>query len=95
MVDTTAPSAPTGFTFSGLTNSYYPGAGTTVYFKGGAAGGFTATASGATDADTGIASYNYGAIAGTGWANGAGAYTLHRRARRAEPERSRRPTTPG
>ena len=36
MVDTTAPSAPTGFTFSGLTNAYYPGAGSTVYFKGGA-----------------------------------------------------------
>ena len=76
MVDTTAPSAPTGFTFSGLTNSYYPGAGTTVYFKGGAVGGFTATASGSTDADTGIASYTYGAIAGTGWANAAGAYTF-------------------
>ena len=76
MVDTTAPSAPTGFTFSGLTNAYYPGAGSTVYFKGGAIGGFTATASGATDADTGISAYNYGAIAGTGWANAAGAYTF-------------------
>ncbi len=76
MVDTTAPSAPTGFTFSGLSNAYYPGAGSTVYFKGGAAGGFTATASGATDADTGVAAYNYGAIAGTGWANAAGAYTF-------------------
>ena len=75
-VDTTAPSAPTGFAFSGLTNAYYPGAGTTIYFKGGAAGGFTATASGSTDADTGIATYNYGAIAGTGWANAAGAYTF-------------------
>ena len=76
MVDTTAPSAPTGFTFSGLTNAYYPGAGSTVYFKGGAIGGFTATASGATDADSGISTYNYGAIAGTGWANAAGAYTF-------------------
>ena len=76
MVDTTAPSAPTGFTFSGLSNAYYPGAGSTVYFKGGAAGGFTATASGATDADTGVSGYNYGAIAGTGWANAAGAYTF-------------------
>ena len=53
MVDTTAPSAPTGFSFSALTNAYYPGAGTTIYYKGGSAGGFTATASGATDADTG------------------------------------------
>ena len=76
MVDTTAPSAPTGFSFSAPTNAYYPGAGTTIYYKGGAAGGFTATASGATDADTGIASYTYGAIAGTGWSNAAGAYTF-------------------
>ena len=76
MVDTTAPSAPTGFAFSGFTNSYYPGAGTTVYYKGGSAGGFTATASGATDADTGVAGYNYGAIAGSGWANASGAYTF-------------------
>ena len=45
-VDTTAPPAPTTFGFSALTNAYYPGAGSTVYFKGGAAGGFTATASG-------------------------------------------------
>ena len=55
-VDTTAPSAPTGFTFSGLTSSYYPGAGAIIYFKGGAAGGFTATAPASTDADTGVAS---------------------------------------
>ena len=33
-VDTTAPSAPTGFTFSGFTNSYYPGAGTTRLLQG-------------------------------------------------------------
>ena len=76
MVDTTAPSAPTGFSFSGLSNAYYPGAGTTIYFKGGAAGGFTATASGATDADSGVSGYNYGAVAGAGWANVGGAYTF-------------------
>ena len=75
-VDTTAPSAPTTFGFSALTNSYYPGAGSIVYFKGGTAGGFTATASGATDADSGIASYNYGAVAGAGWGNVSGAYTF-------------------
>ena len=78
-VDTTAPSAPTGFTFSGLTNSYYPGAGTTVYFKGGSAGGFTATASGSTDADTGVASYNYGAIAGSRLGERRRRLHLHRR----------------
>ena len=76
MVDTTAPSAPTGFGFSSLTNAYYPGAGSIVFIKGGAAGGFTATASGATDADSGVASYTYGAIAGSGWSNAAGAYTF-------------------
>ena len=75
-VDTTAPSAPTGIAFSALTNAYYPGAGTTIYFRGGTAGGFTATASGSTDADTGVFGYNYGAVAGTGWANAAGAYTF-------------------
>ena len=75
-VDTTAPSAPTTWAFSALTNSYFPGSGSIVYFKGGTAGGFTATASGATDADTGIASYNYGAVAGTGWANATNAYTF-------------------
>ena len=33
-VDTTAPSAPTGFTFSGLSSSYYPGSGTIIYYEG-------------------------------------------------------------
>ena len=75
-VDTTAPSAPTGFSFGSFTNSYYPGAGSIVFIKGGAAGGFTATASGSTDADSGVASYTYGAIAGSGWSNAAGAYTF-------------------
>ena len=31
---------------------------------------------GATDADSDVTSYNYGAIAGTGWSNAAGAYTF-------------------
>ena len=75
MVDTTAPTAPTGFSFSALSGSaYWPGAGSVVYFKGGTAGGFTATATGSTDTETGITSYNYGAIAGSGWA-GTGTYT--------------------
>ncbi len=33
-VDTSAPSAPTGFSFSALTNSYYPGAGTDRLLQG-------------------------------------------------------------
>ena len=77
MVDTTGPTAPTTFTFGSLSGSaYWPGSGSVVYFQGGTAGGFTATASGSTDSDSGVASYNYGAIAGTGWGNTAGAYTF-------------------
>src|SRR5262249_9567574 len=56
-VDTTAPSAPTTFGFSALTNAFYPGSGSKVYFKSGSAGGFTVAASGAADSDTGVASY--------------------------------------
>ena len=76
MVDTTAPSAPTAFSFSSLTNAYYPGSGSIVYFLGGSAGGFTATASGASDADTGIASYGYGSVGGAGWSNVGNAYSF-------------------
>src|SRR5260221_7612367 len=78
-VDTTAPSAPsaTGFSFNSLTNAYWPGSTSdTIYLKGGASGGFTVSGSGSTDGDTGINSYNYGAVAGTGWSNAAGAYTF-------------------
>ena len=73
-VDTTAPNAPTGFGFTGLSNAYYPGSGTTVYFKGGTTGGFTVTASGSTDADTGLTGYTYGTIAGSGWSDASGVY---------------------
>src|SRR5262249_42495859 len=72
-VDPSAPSAPASFGFSSFTNAYYPGSGTKVYFKGGAAGGFTVAASGATDGDSGVTGYTYGAVAGTGWANTLGA----------------------
>ena len=76
-VDTTAPSAPTGFTFSGVHATATTRArARSSTSRAASAGGFTATASGSADADTGIAGYNYGAIAGTGWANAAGAYTF-------------------
>ncbi|MGZ3441494.1 MAG: beta strand repeat-containing protein, partial [Polyangia bacterium] len=75
-VDTTAPSAPSTFGFASLTNAFFPGSGSIVYIQGGSAGGFTTTASGATDTDTGITGYTYGAIAGTGWSNTGGAYTF-------------------
>src|SRR5262249_46793196 len=60
-VDTSAPSAPSSFGFSSLTNAYYPGSGTKVYFQSGGTGGFTVAASGSTDADTGVTGYTYGA----------------------------------
>ena len=76
-VDTTGPTAPTTFSFGSLSGSaYWPGSGSIVYFQGGTGGGFTATASGSADSDTGVASYTYGAIAGGGWSNSTGAYTF-------------------
>jgi hypothetical protein len=72
-VDTTAPSTPTAISVGGATNAYFPGSGTTVYFKGGSAGGFTVTGSGATDVDTGVSTYGYSSL--TGFA-GTGAYTF-------------------
>src|SRR5262249_55056645 len=75
-VDTTLASGPTSFSVTSPTNAYFPGTGTKVYFKSGAAGGFTLVAAGASDSDTGVTGYAYGAIAGTGWANTLGAYTF-------------------
>lgn len=70
-VDTTAPDAPS-LAFSAFTNTYWPGAGTTVYYRPAAAsGGFTATAD-ATDAASGIASYEFPAL-GPGWTSTPGA----------------------
>ena len=73
-LDTTAPTAPS-IAFSGFSHSYYPGSGATVFVQGGASGGFTVTASGSTDADSGIAGYTYPAL-GSGWSNTGGAYTF-------------------
>src|SRR5207245_2957837 len=61
-VDTSAPTAPT-FSFSALTNAAVTGG--VVYFRTGAAGGFTVTAS-STDAQSGVASYAFPAL-GSGW----------------------------
>ena len=72
-VDSSTPTAPTGVTFSALTNAF--AVGTKVYFKGGGTGGFTVAGTGATDAQSGIAGYTYPAL-GTGWSNAAGVYTF-------------------
>ena len=75
-LDTTAPTAPTGFTFSSPSHAYWPGSGATVYFQGGGAGGFTVAASGSTDADSGVAGYTYPAL-GSGWSGSNGNYTFN------------------
>ncbi|HEX8628321.1 MAG TPA: LamG domain-containing protein, partial [Catenuloplanes sp.] len=69
-VDTTAPSAP-ALGFTSLTNAYWPGTGTTVYYRPAATtGSFTATAT-ATDTNSGIAGYTMPTL-GTGWTTPSG-----------------------
>lgn len=70
-VDATAPAAPT-LTFSAFTNTWWPGSGSTVYYRSAAtSGSFTATAS-ASDTASGIASYTFPAL-GTNWTSTPGA----------------------
>ncbi|MDX6543406.1 MAG: hypothetical protein QOK32_1009, partial [Gaiellaceae bacterium] len=71
MVDTSAPSAPS-LAFSGFTSSSFDGS--TVWFRGGAAGGFTVTPS-SSDAQSGIGSYAYPAL-GSGWSRSGGDYSF-------------------
>ncbi|HEX8629218.1 MAG TPA: LamG domain-containing protein, partial [Catenuloplanes sp.] len=69
-VDTTTPTAP-AFTFTAMTNTYWPGTGTTVYYRRAAtSGSFTANAT-ATDANSGIAGYAMPTL-GTGWTTPSG-----------------------
>jgi hypothetical protein len=69
-VDTTAPAAPS-MSYGTFTNTYWSGAGSTVFYRSAAASGsFTATAS-ATDAASGIASYGFPAL-GTNWTSTPG-----------------------
>ena len=74
-IDGTAPTAPTGFTFSSPSHAYWPGSGSTVFFQGGVSGGFTVAATGSTDPESGVSGYNYPSL-GTGWTNTGGDYTF-------------------
>ncbi len=70
-VDGTPPAAP-ALAFSGFTNTYWSGVGSSVFYRSAATpGSFTATAS-ATDAASGIASFTFPAL-GTNWTSTPGA----------------------
>ena len=74
-IDGTPPSAPTAVSFSAISHGYWPGSGTTVFFQGGTAGGFTVAASGASDAQSGLFGYDYPSF-GSGWTNTNGVYSF-------------------
>ena len=93
-LDTSAPSAPTGFAFSAVTQAYYPGTGSTVYFQSGGTGGFTVTASGAADAQSGVSSYGYGRSAAAAGRTPAAPTPSRAPPARPRTARSPRPTAP-
>jgi hypothetical protein len=70
-VDTSPPSAP-GLSFSTSGSGvYYPGSGSTVYFKPSAAAGVSFTVSASSmDGDSGVASYSFPSV--TSWTLGSG-----------------------
>jgi hypothetical protein len=70
-VDTTAPAAPT-LAFSAFTNTWWPGSGSTVYYRSAAASGSVTATATATDAASGVLSYAFPAL-GTNWTSTAGA----------------------
>ena len=70
-VDLTAPAAPS-LAFSGFTNTYWPGSGTTVFYRSGATSGSFVAIATATDAGSGIGSYSFPTL-GTNWTSTPGA----------------------
>ena len=70
-VDTTAPAVP-GLAFSAFTNTWWPGSGSTVYYRSAVSSGSVTTTATTTDAASGIASYAYPAL-GTNWSSTPGA----------------------
>ena len=71
-VDTSKPTTP-ALTFSALSNAFYNGSGT-VFYRGGAAGGFTVAAA-SSDSESGVASTTFPGLA-SGWSHTAGAYSF-------------------
>ncbi len=66
IVDTTIPSTPS-LTFSGLSaNTYYKSSTNALYFRPSTGGTFTLTAN-STDAETGIKSYTFSSLTGSGF----------------------------
>jgi hypothetical protein len=89
VVDRTAPAAPV-LAFSALTGGmYYPGTGTTLFFRPSVPGGFTLTAT-ADDPDTGIAGYTFPSPLAIGWTTaGSGAERTYTFAAGAAPPGAR------
>ena len=69
-VDTSAPSVPT-LAFSAFTNTWWPGTGSTVYYRSGATSGSVIATATAADATAGIASYAFPTL-GTNWTSTPG-----------------------
>ncbi len=70
-VDTTAPAAPT-LGFTAFSNTYWPGSGTTVYYRSTATSGSVTTTATTTDVTSGILSYAFPGL-GTNWTSTPGA----------------------
>ncbi len=70
-IDDSKPTTPT-LAFSAPTNAHWDGS--VLWFRAGAAGGFTVTPS-SSDAQSGIAAYHFPAL-GSGWSNTGGDYTF-------------------
>ena len=74
-VDLTPPAAPS-LAFSGFTNTYWPGSGTTVFYRSGATSGSFVAIATATDAGSGIGSYSFPTL-GTNWTSTPGALSVN------------------
>ena len=93
-VDNTAPSTPTLALSAAGSGVYYPGAGTTAYFRPGAGATNTIGVTGSsTDADTSVASWTFPAIAGLHPGGSGATRTVHRARPRSRPTAARATST--